>query len=160
MVRFYKKVMHFLTLVKEVYNRNFSVTFFCLTFIRFFIYYIFSSFISFFLSCVLSFSLYFLFSSVFLFFLILCYILPFLLLWFLSIFLFFFPFRCWMKYKNMGKCFEDTYTQTREPLTMTTFALSSFYMHVAHDCSLGTPRHTLHSLSILTPSFYVKESDI
>ena len=126
MVRFYKKVMHFLTLVKEVNNRNFSVTFFCITYIRFFIYYIFSSFISFFLSCVLSFSLYFLFSSVFLFILILCYILPFLLLWFLSIFLFFFPFRCWMKYKNMGKCFEDTYTQTREPLTMTTFALSSF----------------------------------
>ena len=52
MVRFSKKVMHFLTLVKEVNNRNFSVTFFCITYIRFFIYYIFSSFISFFLSCV------------------------------------------------------------------------------------------------------------
>ena len=50
MVRFYKKVMHFLTLVKEVNNRNFSVTFFCITYIRFFIYYIFSSFIHFFLS--------------------------------------------------------------------------------------------------------------
>ena len=87
MVRFYKKVMHFLTLVKEVNNRNFSVTFFCITYIRFFIYYIFSSFISFFLVFCLSL------------FIFLCY---------------------------MGKCFEDTFTQTREPLKMTTFALSSF----------------------------------
>ena len=35
-----------------------------------------------------------------------------------------------------------------------------FFLHVAHDCSLVTPRHTLHSLSIMTSSFYVKESDI